>query len=66
MCGVGAAFDFHSGAVRWAPAWIRALGFEWLFRLIIQPRLRAKRYWWSLVFVLESIAKRLATGRSHA
>lgn len=54
MVGVGAAFDYHSGAVPWAPRWIRALGLEWLFRLIIQPRLRGKRYWWSLVFVLEA------------
>jgi N-acetylglucosaminyldiphosphoundecaprenol N-acetyl-beta-D-mannosaminyltransferase len=59
MCGVGAAFDYHSGAIPWAPAWIRALGLEWLFRLIIQPRLRARRYWWSLVFVLQSFARRL-------
>jgi N-acetylglucosaminyldiphosphoundecaprenol N-acetyl-beta-D-mannosaminyltransferase len=53
--GVGAAFDYHSGAVPWAPTVLRALGLEWLFRLIIQPRLRAKRYWWSLVFVLEAV-----------
>ncbi len=59
MVGVGAAFDYHSGAVPWAPAVVRALGLEWLFRLIIQPRLRAKRYWWSLVFVLEAAAKGL-------
>ena len=52
--GVGAAFDYHSGAVPWAPKWIRALGLEWFFRLIIQPKLRAKRYWWSLVFVVEA------------
>jgi N-acetylglucosaminyldiphosphoundecaprenol N-acetyl-beta-D-mannosaminyltransferase len=54
MVGVGAAFDYHSGAVPWAPFWIRSLGLEWLFRLIIQPRLRGKRYWWSLVFVIEA------------
>lgn len=54
MVGVGAAFDYHSGAVSWAPAPLRALGLEWLFRLIIQPKLRAKRYWWSLVFVMEA------------
>ena len=60
MVGVGAAFDYHSGAVPWAPAPIRALGLEWLFRLIIQPRLRAKRYWWSLVFVLEAALSGLA------
>jgi len=54
LVGVGAAFDYHSGAVPWAPRWIRALGMEWVFRLIIQPKLRARRYWWSLVFVLEA------------
>ena len=54
MVPVGAAFDYHSGAVPWAPKWIRALGLEWLFRLIIQPKLRGKRYWWSLIFVIEA------------
>lgn len=54
MVGVGAAFDYHSGAVPWAPAPLRAVGLEWLFRLVVQPRLRAKRYWWSLVFVIEA------------
>lgn len=54
MVGVGAAFDYHSGAVPWAPRWMRAIGLEWVFRLIIQPKLRAKRYWWSLIFVLEA------------
>jgi N-acetylglucosaminyldiphosphoundecaprenol N-acetyl-beta-D-mannosaminyltransferase len=54
MVGVGAAFDYHAGVVPWAPAFVRALGLEWLFRLIVQPRLRAKRYWWSAVFVLQS------------
>ena len=54
MVGVGASFDYHSGAVPWAPEWIRSLGLEWLFRLIIQPKIRAKRYWWSLVFVVEA------------
>lgn len=54
MIGVGAAFDYHSGAVPWAPAPVRALGLEWLFRLIVQPKLRAKRYWWSLVYVVRA------------
>ncbi|MFI5391913.1 MAG: WecB/TagA/CpsF family glycosyltransferase [Bacteriovoracales bacterium] len=35
--GVGGAFDFISGKVRRAPVWIRKIGLEWLFRLIIQP-----------------------------
>jgi len=54
MVGVGAAFDYHSGAVPWAPGWIRDFGMEWVFRLIVQPKLRAKRYWWSLIFVIEA------------
>lgn len=33
MMGVGAAFDFHSGARPWAPRWIRAIGMEWLYRM---------------------------------
>jgi len=54
LIGVGAAFDYHSGEVPWAPSFIRSIGCEWLFRLIIQPRLRARRYWWSLVFVVQA------------
>jgi N-acetylglucosaminyldiphosphoundecaprenol N-acetyl-beta-D-mannosaminyltransferase len=57
MVGVGAAFDYHAGAVPWAPPLLRSLGLEWLFRLILQPRLRAKRYWWSLVYVCQATAK---------
>ena len=54
MVGVGAAFDYHAGTIPWAPPLLRRLGMEWLFRLIIQPKLRAQRYWWSLVFVVQS------------
>ena len=39
--GVGAAFKFHSGQVHRAPRWIREKGFEWLWRLIQEP----KRVW---------------------
>ena len=59
MVGVGAAFDYHAGTVPWAPPILRSMGLEWLFRLILQPRLRAKRYWWSLVFVLQSVTRGL-------
>ncbi len=61
MVGVGAAFDYHAGVVPWAPPMLRTLGMEWIFRLIIQPRLRAKRYWWSAVYVVQSFARGLAT-----
>lgn len=37
MMGVGGAFDYISGEISRAPFWIRSLGLEWLFRLIIEP-----------------------------
>ena len=60
MVGVGAAFDYHSGRVPWAPALLRRIGAEWLFRLIIQPRIRAKRYWWSGLWMISAIGRGLA------
>lgn len=41
--GVGAAFKFCSGKVRRAPSWIGDNGFEWLWRLIFEPRRVWKR-----------------------
>lgn len=35
--GVGGAFDFICGRVRRAPKWMQKAGFEWLWRLMIQP-----------------------------
>lgn len=37
MMGVGGAFDYLSGSVPRAPGFVRKIGFEWLFRLIVQP-----------------------------
>jgi len=44
MLGVGAAFDFHAGTLRQAPAWMQRRGLEWLFRLAVEPRRLWKRY----------------------
>lgn len=44
MLGVGAAFDFHAGVKPQAPAWMQALGLEWSFRLLTEPRRLWKRY----------------------
>ncbi|MFO1053200.1 MAG: WecB/TagA/CpsF family glycosyltransferase [Planctomycetota bacterium] len=44
MLGVGAAFDFHAGAVRQAPALLQRIGMEWFFRLLCEPRRLFKRY----------------------
>jgi N-acetylglucosaminyldiphosphoundecaprenol N-acetyl-beta-D-mannosaminyltransferase len=44
LIGVGAAFDFHAGTVRQAPAWMQPLCLEWLFRLLVEPKRLWKRY----------------------
>lgn len=36
--GVGGALDFWAGNVRRAPQWMRQIGLEWLWRLIVEPR----------------------------
>ena len=34
---VGGSFDIISGRLRRAPVWMRKLGLEWLWRLILEP-----------------------------
>jgi exopolysaccharide biosynthesis WecB/TagA/CpsF family protein len=41
---IGAAFDFHAGIKRMAPAWMQRSGLEWLFRLSQEPGRLWKRY----------------------
>ena len=44
MIGVGAAFDFIAGTTKASPAWVHDYGFEWLYRLMSEPRRLWKRY----------------------
>jgi N-acetylglucosaminyldiphosphoundecaprenol N-acetyl-beta-D-mannosaminyltransferase len=39
-CGaaIGAVFDFYTGRIPHAPAWIRRMGMQWLHRLMLEPR----------------------------
>ncbi|MGI6103058.1 MAG: WecB/TagA/CpsF family glycosyltransferase [Patescibacteria group bacterium] len=37
MIGVGGAFDFYVGTARRAPNALRAIGLEWLWRVVTQP-----------------------------
>jgi N-acetylglucosaminyldiphosphoundecaprenol N-acetyl-beta-D-mannosaminyltransferase len=59
MIGVGAAFDYHSGEISWAPSWIQLIGMEWLYRLVLQPKYRFRRYVWSFHFMFQSILSAL-------
>lgn len=44
VLGVGALFDFYSGTMPRAPAYMRRLRLEWLYRLLREPRRLFGRY----------------------
>jgi N-acetylglucosaminyldiphosphoundecaprenol N-acetyl-beta-D-mannosaminyltransferase len=60
MLGVGAAFEFHAGVVKRAPAWMRNYGLEWLHRLLAQPGRLWRRYaYTNSLFVALSLGEAL-------
>ena len=49
---VGAAFDFYGGSKKESPTYLSAIGLEWLFRLVSEPKRLWKRYLFgNLIFV---------------
>jgi len=44
LMGVGGSLDVVAGTVKRAPCWVRQAGFEWLFRLVQEPRRMWRRY----------------------
>jgi N-acetylglucosaminyldiphosphoundecaprenol N-acetyl-beta-D-mannosaminyltransferase len=59
---IGAVFDYYAGAVRRAPQWICHLGFEWLYRLLGEPR----RLWRRTLISGPQFAWLLLRERLHA
>lgn len=58
VMGVGGSFDFHSGTVKRAPGFIRTLGLEWVWRLLMNPLQRFVRIWNAVVvFPVYSLTK---------
>jgi len=68
MIGAAAAFDFHSGNVRWSPHLFRRLGLEWAYRLTQNPRRMWRRNLDSPLFLSKIIYQRIKMilGQSHA
>jgi N-acetylglucosaminyldiphosphoundecaprenol N-acetyl-beta-D-mannosaminyltransferase len=63
---VGAAFDFHTGRVRQAPAWTQKAGLEWMFRLVMEPKRLYRRYLEIVpAFILYSIRDLLNSRRQR-
>ncbi|HAI98238.1 TPA: acetylglucosaminyldiphospho-UDP acetyl-beta-D-mannosaminyltransferase [Candidatus Peribacteria bacterium] len=46
--GVGGTFDFLAGTAHRAPRWMRSVGLEWLWRVLLEPW-RLKRIWNAVV-----------------
>ena len=58
--GIGGSFDYISKKTLRAPKFLRILGLEWLFRLILQPK-RLKRIWNAVVVFMWLILKEKLT-----
>ena len=60
---VGAAFDFHAGRKKTAPAWMQRRGLEWLFRLTQEPGRLWKRYLVTNTIFSLLVGRRVLLGR---
>lgn len=54
----GGLFDFVSGMKKRAPAWMQAIGIEWLWRMLLEPRRLGWRYLKTNPFALYLLLKK--------
>ncbi|MEI7424770.1 MAG: WecB/TagA/CpsF family glycosyltransferase [Candidatus Staskawiczbacteria bacterium] len=52
IIGVGAAFKFLSGKVERSPNWVGNIGFEWLWRLLKEPKVTWRRVFIDMPFFM--------------
>jgi N-acetylglucosaminyldiphosphoundecaprenol N-acetyl-beta-D-mannosaminyltransferase len=69
LAAVGAAFDFHAGRKKEAPAWMKESGLQWLHRLLSEPRRLWRRYLignahFLGLLLLDALIRRLRRGGS--
>jgi N-acetylglucosaminyldiphosphoundecaprenol N-acetyl-beta-D-mannosaminyltransferase len=62
--GVGGVYDYLSGRVPLAPAWVRRIGLEWLYRLARQPR-RWRRILVAVPLFMWAVVRRGRRGPHH-
>lgn len=65
MVGVGAAFDMHTGRLQDAPAWVKRIGMQWLYRLLQEPQRLWKRYLVNNPKFLFGITRQFMGGRRN-
>ena len=61
---VGGSFEMIGGSIARAPRWMRTAGLEWLFRLLLEPRRLARRYFVSNTVFLWALLRELFTSCS--
>ena len=71
LVGVGAAFDIHTGQIRDAPGWVKAMGMQWFHRMIQEPRRLSGRYLknnpdFLVRIALDSLSRCIRRGASRA
>lgn len=59
---IGAGLDFIAGSQKRAPLWVRKLAFEWLWRMLGNPRRLFRRYW-DCILVLPGMTLAALRGR---
>jgi N-acetylglucosaminyldiphosphoundecaprenol N-acetyl-beta-D-mannosaminyltransferase len=66
MLGLGGAFPVYAGIHRRAPHLVRLFGFEWLYRLLQEPKRLSKRYISTIpIFIWLAIKQLLSAKRSE-
>ena len=61
---VGGAFDVFAGLIPRAPLWMQRTGLEWLWRLMMEPRGKWRRYLWGNTAFLRLCLVACLRGRS--
>lgn len=64
--GIGAALPVMVGLYKRAPKWVRDAGFEWLYRLMQEPKRLFKRYAVTNSFFLYLLIKEFLSKKLHA
>lgn len=59
MYGLGGAFILYAGLDNRAPKWMRDIGMEWFYRLLLEPRRLFKRYLITNTFFLWLLIKEI-------
>lgn len=66
VIGVGGLFDYYSGAIPRAPKLFREHSLEWVWRLMMEPRVKAKRYiLGNLTFLWRAMTEALRAKKRH-